>query len=101
MLRGTNGVFIALGLAYGAWEFFHPLAEGTFTQEPLYWYLFVEHHAISMPIIAAAIACALLYDQMRAKHTPDRRLRLFWKVVALFAMALAGYFAINGIQLAA
>lgn len=99
--NGATWVFMALGLAYGAWEFYQPPPEGKFALEPLYGYLFVEHHAISMPIIVVAIACALLFDQMRAKRTPERRLRLFWKVVAFFAMALAGYFAINGIQLVA
>lgn len=68
-----------------------------FSLDPLYWYLFVEHRAISMPIIVVALATALLADHIRTKRNPGSTLGLFSKVVALCAIALAGYISINGI----
>jgi hypothetical protein len=65
--------------------------------EPLYWYLFVEHRAISMPIIVLTLVTALLVDHIRAKRNPQPTLGLLSKVVALCAIALAGYISINGI----
>jgi hypothetical protein len=50
-----------------------------------------------MPTIAVAMIAALLGGSMRAKRNPESKLRLFWKVAALFAIAFAGYIAIHGI----
>ena len=65
--------------------------------EPLYWYLFVEHRAISMPIIVLTLVTALLVDHIHAKRNPQPTLGLLSKVVALCAIALAGYISIHGI----
>jgi hypothetical protein len=65
--------------------------------EPLYWYLFVEHRAISMPVIVVALVTALLVEHIRANRNPGPRLGFFSKIVALCALALAGYISINGI----
>lgn len=68
-----------------------------FSLDPLYWYLFVEHRAISMPIIVLTLVTALLVDHIHAKRNPQPTLGLLSKVVALCAIALAGYISINGI----
>lgn len=99
--NGAEWIFLILSLGYGAWELYLRHTEGTFALEPLYRYLFVEHHAISMPIIVVTMVTALLFDRIRTQRDPETKLRLFWKVVAFFAIVLAAYFAINGIQLAA
>ncbi|MFS2036306.1 hypothetical protein ACEN8I_19950 [Polaromonas sp. CT11-55] len=65
--------------------------------EPLYWYLFVEHRAISMPIVVLVLITALLVEHIRANRNPGTRLGLLSKIVALCAIALAGYISINGI----
>ena len=65
--------------------------------EPLYWYLFVEHRAISMPVIVVALVTALLVEHIRAKRNPEFKLGLLSKAVALCAIALASYISIHGI----
>jgi|GEM_PF-1063310 len=94
--------WILLALCFGliAWEIYLRLSGGSFSLEPLYWYLFVEHRAIAMPVIAVVMVVALLFDHQRAKRhrSSEPRLRTFWKVVAFFAIAFATYIAINGIR---
>ncbi|WP_431095311.1 hypothetical protein [Polaromonas aquatica] len=90
-------LFLVLGVGFMTCEIYLRYTANTFALEPLYWYLFVEHQAISMPTIVLAMIAALLAGSMRAKRNPESKLRLLWKVAALFAIAFAGYIAIHGI----
>jgi hypothetical protein len=90
-------IFIVFGLGFMTCEIYLRYTANTFALEPLYWYLFVEKQAISMPTIAVAVIAALLVDSIRAKRNPEPKLRLFWKIAAFFAIAFAGYIAIHGI----
>lgn len=98
ILRGSMAwLFMVSGLGFLMREAYLRYTGEPFSLDALYWYLFVEHRAISMPTIVVAMVTALLVDHIRAKLNPGRKLRFFWKIVALFAIALAGYISINGI----
>jgi len=94
---GLTWLFLVSSLGFMAWEIYLRYTEGRSSLEPVYWYLFVEHRAISMPIIAAAMVAALLVNHIREKRNPGRKLSILSKVVALFAIVLAGYISIHGI----
>ena len=90
-------LFLVFGLGYLVREAYLRYTGEPFSMDALYGYLFVEHRAISMPLIVVAMVTALLVDHLRARRNPGPRLRLFWKIVALFAIALAGYISMHGI----
>lgn len=90
-------LFMVLGLGFLMREVYLRYTGERSSLDPLYWYLFVEHRAISMPVIVVALVTALLVDHIRAKRDPGTKLGFFSKIVALFAIALAGYISINGI----
>jgi len=90
-------IFVVFGLGHLMREVYLRYTGEPLSKDVIYGYLFVEHHAISMPVIVVAMVTALLVDHIRARRNPALKLRLFWKVVALFAIALGGYISINGI----
>ncbi|MFS2036310.1 hypothetical protein ACEN8I_19970 [Polaromonas sp. CT11-55] len=94
---GLTWFFLVSSLGLMAWEIYLRYTEGSSSLYPVYGYFFVEHRAISMPVIVVAMITALLVDHIRGKRDPGRKLTLLSKVVALFAIALAGYISIQGI----
>jgi hypothetical protein len=87
---GMMWFFIVFCLGFMTREIYLRYTGNTFALEPLYWYLFVEHQAISMPTIVVVMIAALLVDSIRAKRNPEPKLRLFWKVVGLLPSHFRG-----------
>jgi len=94
---GLTWLFLVSTLGFMAREIYLRYTEGRSSLDAVYWYLFVEHRAISMPVIVVAMITALLVDHIRGKRNPGRKLSILSKVVALFAIVLAGYISVHGI----
>lgn len=89
-------LFMVLGLGFLTREVYLRYTGDRSSLDPLYWYLFVEHRAISMPIVVAVLVTALLVDHIRTKRNAGSKLGFFSKIVALCTIAVAGYISING-----